>query len=1075
MAITVGTVEIDLRAKMDKLRSDVNEGKNTLSRGVKDMQGVAQAFSGAIAAMGIGAFANYIRGAVDAAGALADLSQKTGVSASVLSGFEYAAKMSGTTIEGIGKGLNKLGVNMYDAASGTGEARNAFKALGISVTDASGKLKGTDKVMGEVADQFKGMSDGAQKSALAVKLFGKSGVELIPLLNEGSDGIEKMRQRAEELGLVISDETATAMESLGDKFDTVGMASTGIARQLGANLTPALTSVADLFLDGTKQGGFLTSAMNLLGDAIRGLISIAYGVSAAFEQVGMSIGALLAASAAALSGNFEGAREILRQNEQDSVASSQRWAGKIADVWSKESKAVTEVDTKTKQLSQTRKADADAAGKQADKIAGVIKKLDDERKMLGMTSIEAEIYKQQTAAGVTANSAAGIKIAEKTRLLDSEKDSHKRGIEAEEAHRKSAEALDAQYSTQIVTVMDLIDKEKQRIATLGKSKSQIEELTLAEMQHRLEMLGAEAEMEAEYNQQIKRIAKQKEYIAILQKGEVADGHIKEAQASGKAWEDVSKDIEKALTDSLMRGFESGKDMVTSLRDYISNAFKSYVIKVLVQPITGAISQLTGGGGGGAGGGGGGGLNSLIGEATGLTAAMTALTSAASAGYALAAGGNAMATFSAGASMVGSATGVTSAAAGVGQMAGAAASGIGSAVTSALAAIPGWGWVALALLTQFEQSKLTKTGTGLEGTLSGSGATGVMATENYDQDHHGLFGIGAYTTKNVERTGAGSQITNVLSDAVRGITAANARYATMLGLDAKALDGFTMALSVNTTGLDAAGVQAAIAAELTKFSLAQLTSAYGEAVSGFAKAGETVADTIQRLIATQQASEVLNQFGGVFSKIAASSMEARDSMIQLAGGIDALIAKSAAFVQSYYSANEQAGIGAKGVLEALNAAGITGAGDLDSKADFRALVESIDVSTQAGREQVNALLDIAPQFAQLATTLEGQDLSLADLAALAPQIAALTPLFTTATDAQATATVTAADATTAAINTTTTAVESGTTAVVGAVSGLSGTITAAVTTSSGLMTSAINLLVARLDALESNGRLQGAAP
>lgn len=555
---------------------------------------------------------------------------------------------------------------------------------------------------------------------------------------------------------------------------------------------------------------------------------------------------------------------------------------------------------------------------------------------------------------------------------------------------------------------------------------------------------------------------------LLDKAEaqVEADRIKAVEAEWKkSWEATNNVAHAAFMDWAEKGEDAGKKIGETLKKALLEAIYSAAIKPIVFSIVASVigggsakdkaaaeandvlglGKLTSGG------------ISYLKDALGITA----FGGAASSGYALAAGGNAMATFSAGAEMVGSATGLTSFAGGVGQMAGAAAQGISSAVTSALANIPGWGWALMALATQFDQSKITATGTGLLAQVDGKGATGVQTTADFRQDHHGIFGIGAYTTNNREFTNAGSETTDALSNAVKEITKANGQFASMLGLDAKALENYSATLEINTTNLDAAGVEAAIAAELMKFSADQLTSTYGEAVEGFAKAGETVAQTIERLANTQQARLVLNELGGIFSKISMTGVDATESMIALSGGLDNLIKKSADFVKNYYSVDEQTGMAAKSILTTLASVGLDMNG-IDTKAEFRTLLESLNVTNQLGLQQANALLNVQGAFAELTGVMGEQKLDLTGLAGLAPEIAALNPLFNSTKDA----TTEASANTTSAINATTTAVTTGSNNVVSAVSGLSATVA-----SNGASTvAAINRLNDRLDAIETNGRL-----
>jgi hypothetical protein len=724
-------------------------------------------------------------------------------------------------------------------------------------------------------------------------------------------------------------------------------------------------------------------------------------------------------------------------------------------------------------------------------------------------AILAELEKQVTATAkgeqvklAAIRKATDDQIALHTELQDKRvKASNKAENDLQQAFSETMKLQNADIEKQIGMQEKKNKKIEEEIFALTHTKEEVERLRAANEQAYLEKLAQSIKLAELQRDQIvglmeSQTLSDKEYIDAMAKIVLLDAQISksktllqlkddykkllldkaDAQAEAerikavegewkKTWEATNNVAHAAFLDWAEKGEDAGKKIGETLKKALLEAIYSAAIKPIVFSIVASVigggsskdaaeaeakdvlglGKLTSGG------------ISYLKDALGITA----FGGAASSGYALAAGGNAMATFSAGAEMVGSATGITSFTAGVGQMAGAAASGIGSAVSSALAAIPGWGWALMALATQFDQNKITATGTGLMAQVSGTGATGVQTTADYRQDHHGIFGIGAYTTNNREYTNAGSETTDALSKAVQEITKANGQFAAMLGLDAKALDNYSASLEINTTNLDAAGVEAAIAAELTKFSANQLTSAYGDAVKEFAKAGETVAQTLERLIDTQQARVVLNELGGIFSKISMTGIDATESMIALSGGLDNLIKKSADFVKNYYSADEQTGMAAKSILTTLATVGLDMNG-IDTKAEFRTLLEGLNVSTQLGLQQVNALLNVQGAFSELTAVMGEQKLDLTGLAGLAPEIAALNPLFSASKDA----TTEGANSTTGAINATTSAVTEGSNNVVSAVTGLSATVA-----SNGASTiAAINRLNDRLDAIETNGRL-----
>lgn len=299
-----------------KIKADVEgEGKiNSLGRaigglsstagkvsgGLKGLAGAAGGLSGALGSLvplatGAG-LAAMAKGAIDAADNMNDLSQKTGVSVESLSKFQQAANASGTSIEGVGAAMIKLSKGM---TTGKMPAIDALNELGINAKDASGKLKGTDQIMLEVADKFAKMPDGAQKTALAMQLFGKAGADMIPMLNGGSKAIT-------DLSATMTGPFAKGADNLNDKLAALQGKLLALGVNIGTALMPALNVIADLVLKAADAfaampgplqaivGGAvaLAAAFVVLAPAISAVISIA-GVLA-----GLQIGATIAGWAA---------------------------------------------------------------------------------------------------------------------------------------------------------------------------------------------------------------------------------------------------------------------------------------------------------------------------------------------------------------------------------------------------------------------------------------------------------------------------------------------------------------------------------------------------------------------------------------------------------------------------------------------------------------------------------------------------------------------------------------------------------------------------------------------------------
>lgn len=218
---------------LNKTASAVSGGLGGMLSSVGGVSGALGALAPMVSGVGLAAMA---KGAIDAADDMNDLAQKTGVSVEQLSRFQQAANASGSSIEAAGGAMVKLNRNLATQNKGASEA---LKQLGISATDASGKIKSADQVMLEVADKFAKMPDGAQKSAAAMALFGKAGADMIPMLNGGRASIE-------ELTATMSTGFAKGADALNDKVAAIQGKLLQLGVQIGTALMPLLNRVADI-------------------------------------------------------------------------------------------------------------------------------------------------------------------------------------------------------------------------------------------------------------------------------------------------------------------------------------------------------------------------------------------------------------------------------------------------------------------------------------------------------------------------------------------------------------------------------------------------------------------------------------------------------------------------------------------------------------------------------------------------------------------------------------------------------------------------------------------------------------
>jgi hypothetical protein len=192
------------------------------------------------------ALVGAVKSAADYGDQLDNMSQRTGVAVEELAKLQYAAKLSDTSSEALGKGIGNLSKLMVAAAGGAEESSKLFEKFGINLRNADGTMRSTIRGAIRSRRTFSRRCRTARKRPLmAMDFFGKKlGQELIPLLNQGSAGLRAMGDEAERLGLVLEfGEQAKAAADFNDNLDRLGQLSRGVAVSIGNALIPALNNM----------------------------------------------------------------------------------------------------------------------------------------------------------------------------------------------------------------------------------------------------------------------------------------------------------------------------------------------------------------------------------------------------------------------------------------------------------------------------------------------------------------------------------------------------------------------------------------------------------------------------------------------------------------------------------------------------------------------------------------------------------------------------------------------------------------------------------------------------------------
>lgn len=199
-------------------------------------------------------------------------SQRTGVSVEALSGLREAALMTNVSFDDVTRALQIASRNLSPFAASGSEATKALASLSLSATDSHGHLKPMDEILREVADKFKVMPDGTLKTADAMAIFGRSGAALIPILDQGSEGLKRFLDAAKESGNFMDREGAEAAEHYQQSIKHLKDELSGLWNAAGKGFGTGVGSSVD----------FLSGLWNSFKDQTSTLDSLAQG----FRDVG---------------------------------------------------------------------------------------------------------------------------------------------------------------------------------------------------------------------------------------------------------------------------------------------------------------------------------------------------------------------------------------------------------------------------------------------------------------------------------------------------------------------------------------------------------------------------------------------------------------------------------------------------------------------------------------------------------------------------------------------------------------------------------------------------------------------
>lgn len=308
---------LEVLADSNGLIKGLDQAQSAVNKFMKSTESVGDSLGGGVN-QALSAFKNLAGGGAQAAGVLAgafvaastaafamtveagkiaeqteQLAQKTGISATSIEGLSVALARNGLEANSIAMAMKGLSKEMVGVSQGTASSLKLFQEMGVSLSVVE---KGTGATLRAIANAFQAMPDGANKARIAVDLFGKAGLDWIPILNKGAAGLDEAMKKSAEFGLILTDTARGDLTVFDDAMDDLMQAVKGFGMQVGAAFAPSLTALVQGF---TNVIVFTKNAFNQFADAASVLSIRLAGMVASVQILGSTLLSLKAFSMAA--------------------------------------------------------------------------------------------------------------------------------------------------------------------------------------------------------------------------------------------------------------------------------------------------------------------------------------------------------------------------------------------------------------------------------------------------------------------------------------------------------------------------------------------------------------------------------------------------------------------------------------------------------------------------------------------------------------------------------------------------------------------------------------------------------
>lgn len=336
MAVTLGELIVELAANTARFEGDLGRAATIAEARLKNIKDSAEKFLGAVvveaAAAGAALYSAFSSG-VQNVDDIKKFSEQLGLSVDQMAKLQYAAKATGTDIDTFRTSVRALEKEYEAALGGSIDAQRKFDGFGVSLRNTDGSVKTTSQLLAEFANKFSSYTDGAIKSADANLIFGKSGNEFLPFLDQGAVGLDALSKRAGQLGVTLSKADTEGVQAFKQSMNDLQSLLTVFQNKLAVSLAPVLSNYIKQMTDSADATSKIDKAVEAAASGVKILVSAFTVLSGVLQAVGQAYGGQAAILDEIVHGKFKAAYETMKAGAVDVVDNIKATLATVASLW----------------------------------------------------------------------------------------------------------------------------------------------------------------------------------------------------------------------------------------------------------------------------------------------------------------------------------------------------------------------------------------------------------------------------------------------------------------------------------------------------------------------------------------------------------------------------------------------------------------------------------------------------------------------------------------------------------------------------------------------------------------------